>query len=314
MDFRILKGKNERAFYDIRIQQLTAIYRDAQVRLRKIVRSADATDFQVARATELMAQAREEIGKLDFYARRWISRNVPEAYSRGAEFAQERLRALDVTRRVDLGANVHRTAVNVIADQMTLDLLGANSSIRRQVSDFLRRTQQQYLEERQINRNIAQGLVQGESRNTTSDRIYQDLVERMNDEKFISINGRNYEPKTYAELVARTRTREATTRGTINSTLQYGLDLVQISVHENPCPICQKFQGKIYSLTGTDPDFPVLKEQPPYHPNCEHVLLPVTRIALEDRGVFGTLRSFSRSNTRTVTDFSQFEDLIGAAA
>jgi hypothetical protein len=256
-----------------------------------------------------MAQVRDQIGRLDIFARRWTTRNVAEAYRRGAEFAQERLRNLDITRRVDLGAQVHTTAVNAVADQMTLDLLGANASIRRQVTDFLRRTQQKFLEERQINRNIAQGLIQGESRRTTSDRIYQDLKDRMGDEKFISIKGRNYEPKTYSELVARTRTREATTKGTINSTLQYGLDLVQVSVHSNPCPVCLKFQGKIYSISGTDPNFPPLTQEPPYHPNCEHVLLPITRVAMEDRGTFEPLLKFSRSRD-TVEDFAAFEETI----
>lgn len=309
MPFRELKGKNERAFYDIRIQQLTAIYRDSQAELKRIVRSADSTDFAVARANELLAQTREEIRKLDFFSRRWVSRNVPAAYRRGAEFAQERLRALNVARRVDLGAQIHRTAVNVVADQMTLDLLTANGTIARQVGDFLRRTQQKYLEERQINKNIAQGLVQGESRRTTSDRLYQDLRDRMREDKFIQIRGRNYEPKSYAELVARTRTREATTKGTINSTLQYGLDLVQVSVHEGPCDICRPFQGKIYSISGADQDFPPLKEEPPFHPNCRHVLVPVTRTALEDRGQLSTLRTFSRSRTE-VNSFAQFEEIL----
>ena len=59
-------------------------------------------------------------------------------------------------------------------------------------------------------------------------------------------------------------------------------DLVKISgggTGENEginCPICHKYHGKTYSLSGRHPDYPKLVKAPPFHPNCEHYLSIIT--------------------------------------
>jgi len=80
-------------------------------------------------------------------------------------------------------------------------------------------------------------------------------------------------------MVARTEVMNSANQGVINRSLQYGIDIVQVSEHagvdSNDIP-CIENQGKIFSITGTSENYPPLTgdNTPPYHPNCLHVLLP----------------------------------------
>ena len=57
---------------------------------------------------------------------------------------------------------------------------------------------------------------------------------------------------------------------------QAGLDLVEVkSSTEDDCPICARINGKIFSLSGQDPDFKQMDFTLPLHPHCDHYLVPV---------------------------------------
>jgi len=90
--------------------------------------------------------------------------------------------------------------------------------------------------------------------------------------QFVEINGRRYELESYSELLGRTTTREAFTQGTIDQALAEGADLVKISGHASTCEICGPFEYKIFSISGTSPDHPMLTDAPPFHPNCGHII------------------------------------------
>ena len=102
------------------------------------------------------------------------------------------------------------------------------------------------------------------------------------DGKFVLVNGRRYKMKSYAETVARTRLREAQTKATKLLCEEYENDLVKFSNHDDPCPECEKYEGKIYSLSGTHPDYEQLTDDisPPVHPRCEHNLNPTSEEAI----------------------------------
>jgi SPP1 gp7 family putative phage head morphogenesis protein len=157
---------------------------------------------------------------------------------------------------------------------------------------------------------IAEGLIEGQARRTVSDTILQGLRKQLGEERFIVINGRNYRPDKYAELLARTRTREASSQGTINTALRYGVDLVQWDAHAEVCEYCQQFSGRVYSISGADDSFPQLNEKPPLHPNCRCVLMPITRTNLESRGYINEAIKLSNSPSIKVDSFSRFEELM----
>lgn len=310
MAFRELKGFAREIYLEQRVEELQSIYRNAQKSLKKKLENIDITDFQKARTEALLLQINKEIVALNYAVRNWSKGNMKLAYDGGIEIAEERLQKLGITRFVNFDARIHKSAIGVLVDDVTVDFLTANQSMKNNINRYIRLTQQRILEDSQISKLIAEGLVQGETRRTISDNILNEFRKRLEAEQLITINGRNYRPDYYSRLVARTRFVEASNRATLNTSLQYGVDLVQVSVHaQDVGDPCAQYQGKIYSISGGDPDFPPLEVSPPYHPHCKHFLLPITRESLEDRGLLEGAQKFSQS-TRETMSFKGFEEEI----
>lgn len=306
-----LRGFAKEIYMDKQVEQLALIYRAAQKELIKKLRDIDVTDFQRARAEVLLVQVNREIASLNKQARGWATRTIPIAYSHGLDVSEARLRQLGITKYVNMNSQVHTSAVSILADNVTMDLLVANQTISKNVTRYIRATQQQVIEDNQISKMIAEGMIQGETRKQISDRLQEAFAKQLDEEKFITINGRYYQPESYSRMVARSRVGEASNQANVNASLQYGVDLVQVDIHAGSCEICDPFQGKIYSISGNDPDFPPLDERPPYHPNCRHQLLPMTRESLELRSMLDGSIKFSNSISQT-SSISQYEEVASA--
>lgn len=107
---------------------------------------------------------------------------------------------------------------------------------------------------------------------------------------FVDKAGRRWSLHTYCSMVSRTTSRQAEVLAVL--TADPGQDLYQISSHSTACPLCAPYEGRVYSKSGTDPDFPPLaaafgkvdingpdtltNTYLNIHPNCLHVLLPWT--------------------------------------
>lgn len=90
---------------------------------------------------------------------------------------------------------------------------------------------------------------------------------------FKDARGRQWNMRTYSEMVARTATMEAHLEGTKNRLWEHGYDLVIISRHPGACELCLPWEGEVLSLTGKTPGYPTMKEAEEaglFHPNCRH--------------------------------------------
>ena len=67
--------------------------------------------------------------------------------------------------------------------------------------------------------------------------------------------------------------RKSDTARTLERSIAMGITHFQVSIHDNPCPACAPYQGKVFSVNG-DPNFPPLLAVPPFCNGCRHVLLP----------------------------------------
>ena len=108
---------------------------------------------------------------------------------------------------------------------------------------------------------------------------------------FVDKAGRNWSLHTYCAMVSRTTSRQAEVLAVLTADPEH--DLYMISSHGTTCALCAPYEGRVYSRSGTDPDFPPLaaafgKVDPAgpdnlantwlnIHPNCLHVLVPWTR-------------------------------------
>jgi hypothetical protein len=289
------------------IAELRTVYGDAADQLRATLDSPNLTASGGARAGKLIRQVEAMRAALDAKAAQLTANGISKAYRYGANLASQQLTDMGVNATLDLGSVIHASAVQVIAEQMATDLLNANGIIETQIKGVIRKTQQAVIEERAINRTLGTALIQGQTRREATDAIVAQIQAGLGNDQFLVINGRRYKPAYYAELVARTRTTEAVTQGAINTAIENGFDLVQITVHNHPQDDpCSPHQGRIYSLSGKSKTFPKLTARPPFHPNCRHRIVPVSEEHLERLGQLDAAKALAKSDT-TIADQAAFE-------
>lgn len=131
---------------------------------------------------------------------------------------------------------------------------------------------------------------------------------------FIDKAGRKWNLHTYGSMVLRTTSRQAEVLSIL--TESPGHDLFQISKHGTTCPVCAPLEGRVYSKSGTDPDFPPLaaafgkvdKKGPDtlenswlnLHPNCLHQLRRWTPMGRSEEEI-QKLKDFSSFEKNPVT-------------
>ena len=107
---------------------------------------------------------------------------------------------------------------------------------------------------------------------------------------FVDKAGRHWSLHTYCAMVSRTTSRQAEVLAVLTADPEQ--DLYRISVNGTTCKICAPYEGRVYSKSGTNPDYPKLadafgKIDPSgpdsltntwlnLHPNCQHAILPYT--------------------------------------
>lgn len=126
---------------------------------------------------------------------------------------------------------------------------------------------------------------------------------------FTDKSGRDWSLRSYGEMATRTTSRQATNLGVLFADEAH--DLYQISSHGTTCPICAPLEGRVYSRSGKDPNYPPLakafgKVDPNgsddldntwlnIHPNCLHVMTKFTEAGR------------SEAEIRKIREFSSFE-------
>lgn len=107
---------------------------------------------------------------------------------------------------------------------------------------------------------------------------------------FVDKAGRKWSLHTYCTMVSRTTSRQAEVLSVLTADPEH--DLYRISSHGTTCAICAPFEGRVYSRSGTNPDYPPLAAAfgkidsggPDtlvntwlnIHPNCLHAIYPYT--------------------------------------
>ena len=126
---------------------------------------------------------------------------------------------------------------------------------------------------------------------------------------FVDRAGRNWNLHTYGSMVLRTTSRQAEVLAVL--TQDPDQDLYLISAHGSTCPLCAPLEGRVYSQSGRDPDFPPLtaafgKMDPAgpdtldnswlnIHPNCLHQIIRWTPMGRSEEEI------------RKIKEFSSFE-------
>jgi hypothetical protein len=96
----------------------------------------------------------------------------------------------------------------------------------------------------------------------TLDEMRKEFVQKAefhNAVNFVDISGRRWQPKNYANMWSRTRSREIEDIIMSDEMGTLGLDVVLINNVSTVTPICLQFENKFFSLDGTTPGLPILR-------------------------------------------------------
>jgi hypothetical protein len=159
----------------------------------------------------------------------------------------------------------------MIGENLAIRTGDALNVVGRQVDDVFRQAGLNALQ---------QATILGETRRAATKRMVDELLEK-GVTAFVDKGGTNWSLGRYAEMVARTTSREATNQGLQNRLAERGHDLVEISSHGGACELCAPWEGKVLSLSGKTEGYETVADAEAaglFHPNCVHVAMPYIEI------------------------------------
>jgi hypothetical protein len=201
------------------------------------------------------------------------------------------------TKEINLNSNWHKNTIAALVNDMAIVMESSLEEGYKMTEGLLSKTQQQVLTEAEINQAIAEGLAEKGTVQQAKNRILEALRAELGEEFIIKAGSKRYTLEYYAELLARTKIREAQSQAVINTAVSVGSDLVQVSSHNTTTPICIPFEGRVFSISGTDKDFPPLTDSPPFHPNCLHSISVIFKEIIEQRGMLKEYSDFAHGKT-----------------
>ena len=281
-----------------KVRELERIYGTVEREIAKEMALMDIGNYRELKAISTQEKINGLISMLNRAAIKWSKEAVPEAYEKGYAVSKTRLEILGVQKDEEFNDKTHRQAIEYQINETMDVLIKANQSIKQNVATFLylARTAARGLSQFQafdmrdeefIDELLGDALRAGETRGYAMRTVKEYFSERFGDAQFITINGRNYNLRSYADLVAKTRLRVVQTEAVLNSCKEFDSDLVQVSDHGTDCQICLEYEGNVYSLSGKSSAYPYLDSYPPWHPRCQHNISPTSEIILEARERWG---------------------------
>lgn len=192
-------------------------------------------------------------------SKQWCEEAIPRVYIEGTKYAEGQL--LRKGQALAGFGDIHQQAAQVLAESTYNRLLGVTETIGRQAQDIFR----------DLALENVRGTVVGYETWEQAARKYREQLADRGVTGFKDRAGRNWNMRSYAEMVARTTTMQAHLQGTANRLLGNGHDLIVVSTHSGACDLCVPWQGKVLSLTGRTPGYPTLADAEAaglFHPNC----------------------------------------------
>lgn len=286
----------QRAPNEAELEKLIAIFLRAETQIINEIgrlRSLGLVDYHAVAALE---RVQEILRKMESDSWEYVPRMIEKQFYVRVPEARKELEVPETAEKHAAGyANASALTATQwgVIDKLTQNLMGeiveASTTAMETIQNAIigRTTPDIY---RQI------GLEQVALQQATGQGIYKTLpdfvrqLEREGVKAFTDKAGRDWSLHTYCSMAARTTSRQAEVLAVLTADPEH--DLYKISSHGTTCKVCAPFEGRVYSRSGTNPDFPPLavafgKVDPKgtddlantylnIHPNCLHVLLPWT--------------------------------------
>jgi len=246
--------------------ELTRAYERGELALTSAILAGTGTSWRQAFNRQQREQIRRILHELERATRRWQVGRVPELYLQGRSIVTPGILAGGMKLEF---AQLHEGAVQAISENLALKLGEARFTVGRQAEDVFRKAGMQAAQE---------GFVQGKTARQVRRKIVRDLTAD-GITGFTDKAGKQWTLSSYAEMVSRTTTIEATDAGMMGQMQEEGYDLMRVDAHAGTCPKCAPWEGRVLSLSGRTRGYPTLADAKAAgfrHPNCSHDLAAVS--------------------------------------
>lgn len=243
-------------------ERLIRFYTDAEREILNEINRALLKGNKTEYLKAMQANVEAILKDLREGSRTWCEQAIPRIYTEGVNFAERQIEQRGQKVAIGFSA-IHQQAAQVLAEHAFNRFDDLVLTIGRRVDDIYRALALE---------NIRGSVVGYKTWQQVAKNFREQLAER-GVTGFRDKAGREWNMRSYTEMVARTTTMEAHLQGTANRLIEHGRDLVKISTHANPCPKCVNWQGKILSLSGNTAGYPTLqeaKDEGLFHPRCKH--------------------------------------------
>jgi len=247
--------------------RLMKAYRRAAKELNQTITRADPRKPTVYIRKVVLIDIEEITKSLEKETRIWLEHEVPKQYKAGSFRAISESKAKELVLTQTEFGQIHKEAIETLVEDAYLDFANGIEGVKRAGREFISEVVKM-----KINERIVVGAIKGEGVHKIK-REVKKLVEKRGFTALIDRGGKRWKIDRYAEMLVRTHIIKANNAGLVNRLLENGVTLVEMSHYASSCPICQPYEGKVFSLTGDDkkhgkaPDLPI-------HPNCKHSFLP----------------------------------------
>lgn len=195
-----------------------------------------------------------------------VARAIQDRYEAGSKAAITDLAKITPSEQIATTFTVtNRRAVEAIVSQATRALESTHFRILRAVDDAYRRV-------------IAEASSQVVTGTLTRREAAQVALNRFADagiSGFVDSTGRNWDLASYSEMAVRSASGQAAVQGHLDRLQQNGHDLVIVSNSPEECPLCRPWEGRVLSVSGSDPERASVAEARAaglFHANCSHSL------------------------------------------
>lgn len=130
-----------------------------------------------------------------------------------------------------------------------------------------------------VNQVISDKLATGESIRETITKTAK-IFKKDGVESFRDKAGRKWTIEAYSQMVVRSNARQTATQTQFDRLDEYDIDLVEISSHLGARPKCEPYQGRVYSRSGSNPNYPPFSDTSYgeidglFGINCGHSMYP----------------------------------------
>ena len=253
--------------HELAERQLIEIYTKALERLsNKLVNAKTASSVAVMER-QLIAEIRKEMIVLDKNMLAYTNQVLLKTYN----LISDEVKQYMINRNITNFSALDKKGLEIIANNLYKNFNNGINFVGRHLIDQVRTAVLEASAEK-----VATGAASKIFKESLADNL------KNNGMMFVKYeNGTQMSLQAYSNMAIRTATTEVVNVATTDIVRSTGRNLIQITQHFSPCPICAPYEGRVYSLDEGDPDYPYIGNVAGFgngyqtiHPNCRHRLVP----------------------------------------